>query len=68
MFNNHSLPNSVKALYWVWAFSFPYDYRYLPLPKNQTGLSFIGFWVIWLGVGGLLAIPLGEWMANRKTS
>jgi hypothetical protein len=55
-------------LYWVWAFSFPYDYRYLPLPKDPTGLSFIGFWVIWLGVGGLLAIPLGEWIANRKTS
>ena len=68
MFNNHSLPNSVKALYWVWAFSFPYDYRYLPLPKDPTGLSFIGFWFIWLGVGGLLAIPLGEWIANRKTS
>jgi hypothetical protein len=66
--NHHSLPNSIKALYWVWAFSFPYDYRYLPLPKDPTGLSFIGFWVIWLGVGGLLAIPLGEWIANRKTS
>jgi hypothetical protein len=68
VFNHHSLPNSVKALYWVWAFSFPYDYRYLPLPKDPTGLSFFGFWVIWLGVGGLLAIPLGEWIANRKTS
>ena len=68
MFNNHSLPNSVKALYWLWAFSFPYDYRYLPLPKDPTGLSFIGFWVIWLGVSGLLAIPLGEWIANKKAS
>ena len=68
MFNNHSLPNSIKALYWVWAFSFPYDYRYLPMPKDPMGLSFIGFWFIWLGVGGLLAILLGEWIANRKTS
>jgi hypothetical protein len=67
MFSHPSLPNSVKACYWVWAFSFPYDYRYLPLPDEPTGLTFIGFWVIWLGVGGLIAIQLGEWVSRKRT-
>ena len=67
MFSHPSLPNSVKACYWVWAFSFPYYYRYLPLPEEPTGLTFIGFWVIWLGVGGLIAIPLGEWVSSKRT-
>jgi hypothetical protein len=66
VFSNQSLPASVKAFYWVWAFSFPYDYQYLPLPKEPTGLTFIGFWMIWLGFGGLIVIPLGAWIARKK--
>ena len=66
MFSNKSLPNSVKVFYWVWAFSFPYDYQYLPLPEQPTGITFIAFWFVWLGIGGLVVIPLGEWIAERK--
>jgi len=68
VFSSQSLPNSVKVFYWVWAFSFPYDYRYLPFPEEPTGLVFIGFWIVWLGVGGLIAIPLGDWIAKRNSS
>ncbi len=67
MFTSQSLPNSIKVFYWIWAFSFPYDYKYLPLPENPTGISLIGFWIIWLGVGGLMVVPLGEWMTRKKT-
>ena len=66
MLSNYSLPNILKVIYWVWAFSFPYDYRVLPLPENPTGFTFIGFWTVWLGLGGLLVIPIGEWMKNSK--
>ncbi|MDB4683323.1 hypothetical protein OAF05_01555 [bacterium] len=53
-------------VYWLWAFSFPYDYRFLPLPEDPSGITFIGYWIIWLGVGGLLVIPFGEWMNKSK--
>ena len=66
MFSNETLPNSVKIFYWIWAFSFPYDYTYLPLPEEPTGVTFIGFWIVWLGIGGLIVIVLGEWITNRK--
>ncbi len=66
MFSNETLPNSVKIFYWIWAFSFPYDYPYLPLPEEPTGVTFIGFWIVWLGIGGLIVIVLGEWITKRK--
>ena len=66
MFSNETLPNSVKIFYWIWAFSFPYDYPYLPLPEEPTGVTFIGFWIVWLGIGGLIVIAFGEWITNRK--
>lgn len=66
MFSNETLSNSVKIFYWIWAFSFPYDYTYLPLPEEPTDVTFIGFWIVWLGIGGLIVIVLGEWITNRK--
>jgi hypothetical protein len=66
VFSNNSLPNALKVVYWLWAFSFPYDYRFLPLPEDPSGITFIGYWIIWLGLGGLLVIPFGEWMNKSK--
>ena len=68
MFNNRSFPKLIIAIYWLWAFSFPYVYKYLPLLENPTGTTFIGFWIIWLGVGGLMVVPFGEWMARKTTN
>ena len=67
MFSDKSLLNSVKIFYWIWAFSFPYDYPYLHLPEEPTGIIYIGFWMVWLGVGGLSVVAIGEWITNRKS-
>ena len=66
MFSNKNLPNSLEVFYLVWAFSFPYDYPYLPLPGDSMGTVFIGLWIVWLGLGGLVVIPLGEWMVKKR--
>ena len=67
MFSDKSFPNSVEIFYWIWAFSFPYDYPNLHLPEEPTGIIYIGIWMVWLGVGGLSVVAIGEWITNRKS-